>query len=1217
MTQICVSSRAFNDFESIVVCNLLSTHGSNAMNSLPRPVALIAILLTSLMAESKPVLAQSVEVKNVDARFGAEFDAFLKTHCLQCHNQAKQEGKLDLTQAVSVDAVRANHPLWEIVLHRLQQQEMPPADFSPQPSEESRLLAINWLKDLRKLEADRNAGDPGPVLARRLSNAEYDYSIRDLTGVDIRPTREFPVDPANEAGFDNSGESLSMSPGLLTKYLTAARLVADHAVLTPKEIIFAPYPVITETDRDKFCVQRIVDFYEKHRVDYGQYFMMLWKYQHREQAGKNLLTLQDFAEESHLSGKYADLLWQMLQSQNAIGPQKELQEAWAKLPSDITQIENCRSACDKMSQLVKEIRSDLDVPIERLKINGMSAGSQPLILWWNRKVAENRRSFPGDGDDAAMDNARKQFCLLFPNAFSVSSRGHYSNAELGANIRLLSAGFHLMQGYFRDDQPLRDLVLNDTQNHELDELWQDLNYVTQAPIRQYKDFLFFERAEPPQFAGGEEFDFARPENRNVTSQENVQRLKKLFLNRAVAQEANQEAQEAIEQYFEDMNQSFRWIEETQQAAESIHIQSLLKFAERAWRRPLTSDEQTEIRETYRSLREHELLSHEAAIRDSLAGVLMSPHFSYRLALVATANGSGSTIEKTAPLTDYELASRLSYFLWASIPDQELLQHAAAGDLHETSVLTSQVRRMINDSRIRGLATEFLGNWLDFRRFEEHNAVDRERFPEFNNALRQAMYEEPIRFFVDLAGRDGSLTEFIGADHTFANVSLAAHYGFDVTRFSARKSVSSETDNEWLRFDNVAARGRGGLLPMAVFLTKNSPGLRTSPVKRGYWIVRRLLGEHIPAPPPNVPELPKAEAEFGDLTLSQLLAKHRDHTACSGCHQKFDSFGLVFEGYGPVGEKRELDLGEHPVQTHATFPDGTEGDGLESLRSYLISNRRDEFIDNIVRQTFAYGLGRSLQLSDTSAIESTKEKLREQNYKLSALLEAVAISPQFVNKRADETSSSLHVGKLPVNRILFLGNSITLHGPLESIGWTGNWGMAASEQSKDYVHLLTKQIAEAAQGSPETMVRNIADFERNYSAYDVPGTLREAINFNADLIIVAIGENVGQLKTDNDQAAFSEAVKKLLVELKGDNNPTILLRSTFWSDAGKNAALKTACTATDVQFVDLGGLDADEANFARSERKIEHAGVAGHPGDRGMRAIADALWIAIKKISAHP
>ena len=262
------------------------------MKSLPRLVALAAIVLTSMIAESKPILSQSVDVTNVEARFGIELGGFLKAHCQHCHNPAKQEGKLDLTQAVSVDAVRANHRLWEIVLHRLEQQEMPPADFSPQPSEESRQLAIAWLNDFRQSEAQRHSGDPGPVLARRLSNAEYDNSIRDLTGVDIRPTREFPVDPANEAGFDNSGESLSMSPGLLAKYLTAARLVADHAVLTPREILFAPYPVVAETDRDKFCVQRVVDFYAKHDVDYVQYFLTLWRYQHRVLTGRESWTLQ-------------------------------------------------------------------------------------------------------------------------------------------------------------------------------------------------------------------------------------------------------------------------------------------------------------------------------------------------------------------------------------------------------------------------------------------------------------------------------------------------------------------------------------------------------------------------------------------------------------------------------------------------------------------------------------------------------------------------------------------------------------------------------------------------------------------------------------------------------------------------------------------------------------------------------------------------------------
>src|SRR6202007_897143 len=143
---------------------------------------------------------------------------------------------------------------WELVLERLQAQEMPPEDAPHQPGRNERAAVIAWIRALRDREANRTAGDPGPVLARRLSNAEYDYTIRDLTGVDIRPTREFPVDPANQAGFDNSGESLTMSPALLKKYLAAARHVADHVLFKPESFVFAPYPVVTETDRDKYCV---------------------------------------------------------------------------------------------------------------------------------------------------------------------------------------------------------------------------------------------------------------------------------------------------------------------------------------------------------------------------------------------------------------------------------------------------------------------------------------------------------------------------------------------------------------------------------------------------------------------------------------------------------------------------------------------------------------------------------------------------------------------------------------------------------------------------------------------------------------------------------------------------------------------------------------------------------------------------------------------------
>ena len=285
-----------------------------------------------------------------------------------------------------------------------------------------------------------------------------------------------------------------------------------------------------------------------------------------------------------------------------------------------------------------------------------------------------------------------------------------------------------------------------------------------------------------------------------------------------------------------------------------------------------------------------------------------------------------------------------------------------------------------------MAVEFGGNWLDFRRFESHNGVNRERFPAFTNELRQAMFEEPIRFFTDIAQRDGSVLDFIDATHTFVNPVLATHYGFP------------ETGQGWRRVENANTAGRGGLLPMSVFLTANSPGLRTSPVKRGYWIVRRLLGERIPAPPPQVPELPDDESKLGELSLRETLARHREDQSCATCHERFDSIGLVFEGYGPIGERRAKDLGGRPIDATAVFPDGSEGEGLTGLRSYLREQRRAEFVDNLCRKLLAYALGRSLLLSDQATIERMKQQLEKSDYRFQPMVEVIVTSPQFLRKR---------------------------------------------------------------------------------------------------------------------------------------------------------------------------------------------------------------------------
>jgi hypothetical protein len=323
-----------------------------------------------------------------------------------------------------------------------------------------------------------------------------------------------------------------------------------------------------------------------------------------------------------------------------------------------------------------------------------------------------------------------------------------------------------------------------------------------------------------------------------------------------------------------------------------------------------------------------------------------------------------------------------------MPDAELLARAAAGDLRNDTVLHAEVRRMLRDDRARGLVTEFAGNWLDFRRFEESNTVDRERFPSFTNELRQAMFEEPIHFVGDLIRNDRPVLDLLYGGYTFVNPVLARHYGMP--------EVAGGSD-QWVRVDNARDYQRGGLLPMGVFLTQNAPGLRTSPVKRGYWVARRVLGEVIPPPPAVVPELPNDEARL-DAPLRDVLAHHRSNPACAGCHARFDAFGLTLENYGPVGDVRTTDLAGHPVDTQAVFPGGSQGAGLNGLQSYIRANREKDFLDNLARKLLVYGLSRSLRLSDEPLVERMNARLATNDYRISALIDAIVTSPQFLNRR---------------------------------------------------------------------------------------------------------------------------------------------------------------------------------------------------------------------------
>jgi hypothetical protein len=231
--------------------------------------------------------------------------------------------------------------------------------------------------------------------------------------------------------------------------------------------------------------------------------------------------------------------------------------------------------------------------------------------------------------------------------------------------------------------------------------------------------------------------------------------------------------------------------------------------------------------------------------------------------------------------------------------------------------------------------------------------------------------------------------------------------------------------------------------------------------------------------------------------------------------------------------------------------------------------------------------------------------------LGLLLYAAGVNTIVSSEPPLAKATDLRVGTQSVNRILFLGNSITLHGPAPEIGWTGNWGMAASSEDKDYVHILYNRITQATAGKPKIRVKNIANFERRLTDYNLQEELKQVLAFNADVIVIAVGENIASPTTDEAKAQFESAFANLFAKLKKHGQPTLFVRSQFWQDTQKDGLMKRACESAGGVFIDISKLGSNAANFARAERQIEHAGVAGHPGDQGMVELANALWNAIK------
>ena len=399
---------------------------------------------------------------------------------------------------------------------------------------------------------------------------------------------------------------------------------------------------------------------------------------------------------------------------------------------------------------------------------------------------------------------------------------------------------------------------------------------------------------------------------------------------------------------------------------------LSRFLKRVWRRPVTAPDVDQFMDLFARYRPG-FATFEDAMVEVLATALATPEFLY-----LTQRATADETQPSSRISEVEFASRLSMFLWSSIPDDDLLKLAEQGKLREPDVLTAQVNRMLEDPRSRRFSQNFVEQWLGLDRMSSVTHVN-------DNALRESMLEEPVAFFEEVLKNNRSVLDFIHSDYALVNERLAAHY-----------QIPNVYGPHFRNVPITPQTNRGGLLTNAAIMTMNSDGTDSHPLKRGVWMLRRILDDPPPPPPPNVPEVDLTDPRILQMTLKERIADHRDKAACVSCHSRIDPWGIAFENYDALGVYR-THIKNQPVDATSELFNRQTLEGIDGLKRYLLTDRQDQFARAMVHKLTAYALGRPLSFGDRADVDSLTAQLRRRDDGLGDLIHLIVSSSVFNSK----------------------------------------------------------------------------------------------------------------------------------------------------------------------------------------------------------------------------
>jgi hypothetical protein len=914
----------------------------------------------------------------------------LREFCFECHGGGNSAGDLDLDAIQSPADVSRATDTWQKLIRYARSDVMPPpeAERRPTQAQRERLVAA-----LQALLYDPANPDPGPVTPRRLNRTEYRNTIRDLLGVPFDPTLDFPQDDTGY-GFDNIADVLTLSPLLMEKYLAAANKILDEAIPTrhaPRRMmrVRANEARATFTPQDRRGGANVPDGWValgseqedalSTRLDVpapGDYLLRVLACALPDSpAAATTPTTRPATRPATLSLMLNDAVVldvevtadvarpQWYEARLGAAPGRQLFKVAVRRQRGVTQdafIRDGRVGEIQAGRVaVKEIVIDGPVrgtvqrlAADRLGLGGQAAryGGDAVALVTTRDEATGTFDVATTGeylirvqacaDQAGTEPAKMEIRLDDRpiEVFAVDAPSQYKPAKGDGALserarRAVPRVYEVRARLAAGTRRVAARFLNDA-------------YFPDDPRPNFRDRnLFVQHIEIVDLSGDPQSLPIAPPLRATFARHEPKAT-------GVTTTASRDAARKI----------------------------LDEFARRAWQRPVAAEDLDRLVQLY-DLATNNGETFRESVKHAMSAALVSPRFLFRGIPAAATPPSTAPVQPQA-VDEFELAARLSYFLWSSTPDDELLDLAGRAELRAN--LDAQVKRMLASPKSQALVDNFAGQWLQFRNLDAAHPDDK-AFAAYDDRLRDDMKRETRLFFQSILESDRSLLDVLDADYTFVNERLATHYGI--------KGVSGEQ----FRRVSLAGLPRRGVMTQGSVLTLTSNPTRTSPVKRGKWVLENLLGTAPPPPPPDIPPLDQSDGKPITGTLRQRLEKHRADPACASCHAPMDPIGFALENFDAIGRWRDKDAGAK-IDAASSMPDGTKVSGPIDVAEILVKTRRNDFYRSVAENALTFALGRGVEPYDQPAVDRIVEDLRQTDGRFSSLINGVVNSMPFQMRR---------------------------------------------------------------------------------------------------------------------------------------------------------------------------------------------------------------------------